>query len=262
MNHGKTHWVVAAQKAVIGLGLSMLGLTSSALAETPALIDEEAWAQIPYTRESPFASELYTFFVQDEVAPPAPCRTVFIGSSSIRFWFSLAADFPSLDPLNRGFGGSQIEQAIGYFDRLLTPHAPREIVFYSGENDLNAGQTPEQVLARFETFMALKTDRLGDAPVYVLSIKPSVARLDQLPAQRATNALIADFAETREDLIYVDIATPMMADAETPQPIFISDQLHMNASGYAIWTDVLTPLLTDPARPVRTGCSAMESVDD
>ena len=117
-------------------------------------------------------------------------------------------------------------------------------------------------MARFETFMALKTDRLGDEPGYVLSIKPSVGRLVQLRAQLGTNALIAAFAETREDLIYVDIATPMMADAETPQPIFISDQLHMNASGYAIWTDVLTPLLTDPARPVRTGCSAMESVDD
>jgi hypothetical protein len=110
------------------------------------------------------------------------------------FWLSLEEDFPELDPLNRGFGGSQISHAIGYFDRLLTPHAPKEIVFYSGENDLNAGRTPAQVLERFQTFMALKTDRLGDAPVYFLSIKPSVARLSQLDAQEEANALFSSFA--------------------------------------------------------------------
>ena len=60
---------------------------------------------IPFTVDAPFASEIYNFFVQDELFQPTTCRTVFTGSSSIRFWLTLDEDFPELAPLNRGFGG-------------------------------------------------------------------------------------------------------------------------------------------------------------
>lgn len=208
---------------------------------------------IAFNANAPFASEIYNFFVQDELFPPSACRTVFTGSSSIRFWLTLQDDFPELDPLNRGFGGSQITHLIGYFDILLSRHQPAEIIFYAGENDLNAGISPEEVAARFDVFMDMKTERLGDAPVYFLSVKPSYARLNELALQREANALIKARAEGREDLIFVDIANPMMA-GEAPKQIFISDQLHMNLDGYAIWTETLGPLLSDPDRPKRTGC--------
>ncbi|MCR9196408.1 MAG: GDSL-type esterase/lipase family protein [Hyphomonas sp.] len=222
---------------------------SPSFAQAPAISTEP----IPFDADAPFASEIYTFFVQDELYPPTACRTVFTGSSSIRFWLGLEEDFPAHEPLNRGFGGSQITEVIGYFDILLTRHQPREIIFYAGENDLNAGASPADVAARFEAFMGVKDQRLGDTPVYFLSVKPSFARLGELAAQTETNALIQAYAETREDLIYVDIASPMM-DGKVPKKIFISDQLHMNLDGYAIWTDALDPLLNRPDRRVRSGC--------
>lgn len=234
---------------------SLLAFTGCSAAQEPApqaapIISTDP---IPFSADAPFASEIYNFFVQDELFPPSECRTVFTGSSSIRFWYTLADDFPELEPLNRGFGGSEITHVIGYFDILLSRHAPREIIFYAGENDINAGTSPEDVAARFDVFMDMKTERLGDAPVYFLSAKPSFDRLAELSRQSDANALIKAKADTRDDLIFVDIATPMM-EGETPKQIFISDQLHMNLDGYAIWVDTLAPLLSDPDRPKRTGC--------
>ena len=162
-------------------------------------------------------------------------------------------DFPGLNPLNRGFGGSEITHVIGYFDFLLTKHQPREIIFYAGENDLNAGASPEDVAERFSVFMDMKNERIGDAPVYFLSIKPSFARFAEFEAQTEANARIKALADSRDDLIFVDIAAPMM-DGDTPKQIFISDQLHMNLDGYAIWTETLAPLLSNPNRPIRSGC--------
>jgi lysophospholipase L1-like esterase len=235
----------------------------SACAMTPAapaapVIDAPAaptisTAPIAFGPDAPFATEIYNFFVQDEVFPPRECRTVFTGSSSIRFWFTLGDDFPALDPLNRGFGGSEITHLIGYFDFLLRQHAPREIIFYAGENDLNAGASPTDVAERFSVFMDMKSERIGDAPVYFLSIKPSYARLGELAAQAEANALIKAQADARDDLIFIDIATPMM-EGEVPKQIFISDQLHMNLDGYAIWVEALKDVLGDPDRPKRTGC--------
>jgi len=235
--------------------LALAALVCGAAQAQPAPETNPIVSTAPYefNAEAPFASEIYNFFVQDALFEPTACRTVFTGSSSIRFWLTLDDDFPALNALNRGFGGSQITDVIGYFDILLTRHQPKEIVFYAGENDINAGVSPADVAARFDAFMGLKTDRLGDAPVYFLSLKPSVARFGELAAQAETNALIADMANVRDDLIYVDIATPMMENG-APKPIFIFDQLHMNLDGYAIWTDILSGILNDSERPKRTGC--------
>lgn len=232
-------------------GFSAWAAAAQVAAETKA--PTVSTEPIAFNADAPFASEIYTFFVQDELFPPEACRTVFAGSSSIRFWLTLDQDFPALNPLNRGFGGSEISHLIGYFDILLTRHQPREIIFYAGENDINAGASPSEVAARFDAFMRLKTDRLGDAPVYFLSVKPSFARLSERAVQDETNTMIKAYAETRADLFFIDIASPMM-DGDVPKQIFISDQLHMSLEGYEIWTSALADVLSNPDRPMRTGC--------
>lgn len=188
--------------------------------------------------EPPFGGEIHVFGVEDEIFPPAPCSTLFVGSSSIRFWFSLAQDFPSRKIIRRGYGGSTIADTNFYFDRIVAPYRPREIVFYASENDIDAGMAPAEVMAELQTFLEKKTAALGDTPVYFISIKPSKARISEIEQQTAANALVSKLAEERADLIYVDVAGPMM-DNGAPKDIFISDNLHMNREGYAIWRDVI-----------------------
>ena len=204
--------------------------------------------------ESPFASEIYTFLVEDALFGPKACRTVFVGSSSIRFWRTLEDDFAELDPVNRGFGGSQISNVNAYFDMLLKPHQPREIVFYAGENDINAGVAPEEVAERFKSFMDRKTSSFGDAPVYFIAIKPSIARAGELAKQREANSLIRAYADTRDDITFVDVASGMMEGGQ-PKDIFIFDKLHMNLDGYKIWSDTLRPVITNPDRSFSSKCS-------
>lgn len=256
MTNSKRPSIRGLMSALLGLPLVTACATvqTSPTQETaPKIVSSVSIDPIAFGPDAPFATEIYNFFVQDEVFAPTDCRTVFTGSSSIRFWFNLDDDFPGLNALNRGFGGSEIIHVIGYFDFLLTKHQPREIIFYAGENDLNAGASPADVAERFSVFMDMKTERLGDAPVYFLSIKPSFSRFAELDAQSEANTLIKSVAESRDDLIFVDVASPMM-DGEVPKPIFISDQLHMNLDGYAIWSETLRPLLADPNRPMRSGC--------
>ena len=203
--------------------------------------------------DSPFASEIYTFLVEDALFGPGACRTVFVGSSSIRFWMTLEDDFAELEPVNRGFGGSQIANVNAYFDMLLKPHQPREIVFYAGENDINAGVAPEEVANRFKAFMDKKTNAFGDAPVYFVSIKPSIARAGEFADQQEANELIKAYADIRGDLTFIDVTEGMMEDGQ-PKDIFIFDKLHMNLDGYKIWSDILRPVITNPDRPFRDGC--------
>lgn len=182
---------------------------------------------------------------------------VFVGSSSIRMWRTLANDFPDVRVLNRGFGGSHLEDSVFYFDRLVLPHTPRVVVLYAGENDISAGMTPERVLADFRAFRARLHEALPATRLIYLSCKPSPSRARHRDGMRKTNDLIA--AECAADPLatFVDIFTPMLdAVGEPRAELFITDRLHMNAAGYALWTSLLTPhlqaaLSAAPTPPVQ-----------
>ena len=180
--------------------------------------------------------EIDSYVQSDRAAPPAHCQVLFVGSSSIVVWKkSLAADMAPLPVINRGFGSSYIEHVNLWFDEIVAPYHPRAIVFYAGENDLNAGKSVEQVVADFDTFMARKSQVLGDTPVYFISLKPSKARFRQLPQQSAVNAAVRARAATRSDLHFIDVV-PLMLESGQPKNIFGPDGLHMTPAGYVLWT--------------------------
>src|ERR1700732_516917 len=68
-----------------------------------------------------FAPEMAAFAAADRAHMPAPCGFLFVGSSSIRYWKTLAADMAPAAALNRGFGGSTIADVDYYFDQVVTP---------------------------------------------------------------------------------------------------------------------------------------------
>jgi lysophospholipase L1-like esterase len=189
-----------------------------------------------------FAPEIAAFAAADQAQPTAPCGVLFVGSSSIRFWRSLAADMAPTRVLNRGFGGSEIADVDFYFDKVVTPYRPRAIFFYAGDNDVNSGKTAEAIAGDFNRFMDLKDKALGKTPVYFISLKPSKLRWSQFAAQGQVNARIRALAAKRGDLHYVDVVPVMLADGK-PKEIFVGDGLHMTPEGYALWTGVVRPVV-------------------
>jgi len=206
-----------------------------------------------FTRDTPFASEMYHFMVEDEIRPPEPCKTLFVGSSSIRFWITIEEDLPEIESVTRGLGGSQMEHANLYFETLVARHKPARIFLYQGENDISVGDTPETVLSDLKVFMQKKTDALDDATVFFISIKPSPARLGQLESQDAANELVRSYSQTREDLVFVDVVGTMMNGRE-PKDIFVFDNVHMNRKGYTLWSSEVRKALNDTGVPTASYC--------
>ena len=195
------------------------------------------------TLEQELGEEVAKFVEADRVARPAPCQVLFVGSSSIVKWKdTLAADMAPMPVINRGFGGSHIEYVNRWFDQIVAPYRPRAIVFYAGENDLDAGKSVDRVVADFDEFMKRKRDALGNTPVYFISLKPSKLRFSQVALQKQVNDRIRGRAAKRSDLQYIDVVSPMLEKGK-PKDIFVSDGLHMSAAGYRIWTRVVRAAL-------------------
>ena len=154
--------------------------------------------------------------------------------------------------VNRGFGGSSIPDVVRHFSDVARLPAPRAIVFYAGDNDLESRRPPARIVADFEHFMRLKSRRFGALPVFFVSIKPAPARAQYRVARETVNSMIRQRALGRSDLIYVDIARPMLA-ADRLDDLFLPDGIHLSAAGYAVWrAAILDALLAvfPEARPI------------
>ncbi|MEA2764666.1 MAG: hypothetical protein QOK07_1070 [Gemmatimonadaceae bacterium] len=193
---------------------------------------------------SQWEPEFAQFEAQDRASPPRAGSIVFVGSSSIRMWTTLERDFPGLPVLNRGFGGSEAGDAARFAERIVVPYKPPVVVFYAGDNDLNAGKTPAQVLAAFKSFVATMHRDLPATRVVFVSIKPSIARWGIVDKMREANALVRDYTRTDPLLAYVDVFTPMLdASGQPRRELYIEDGLHMTPAGYAIWRDLIAPVI-------------------
>ncbi len=222
------------------------GAESSEAADpaTPGATTQGSTTQNATTRPAPFEKEIRAFEKSDRQTPPPMDANLFIGSSSIARWKTLAADFPGIPVINRGFGGSRIGDSTRFVDRIIVPYHPRRIFFYAGDNDLSAGRTPEEVAADFQAFVSAVRVSLPQTPIYFISIKPSPARVKLLSKAKQANSLIQAFIRQGNNLNYVDIFTPMLdADGQPRAELFGPDHLHMVAAGYAIWIDKIMPLL-------------------
>ena len=191
-----------------------------------------------------FAKEIEAFEKADAELPPQKGAILFIGSSSIRMWKTLAADFPNHHVLNRGFGGSEVADSVAYADRIVIPYEPRLIVFYAGGNDINGGKTPEQVAAAFKAFVEKVRSKLPETPIDYISIAGNPSRWAQVDKVKAANGMIEKYCHETPGLKYIDVFSHMLGADGLPRPeIFIADKLHMNSEGYKIWTELIRPYL-------------------
>lgn len=168
--------------------------------------------------------------------PPDPDRVVFYGSSSIRLWTTLAQDFPQLNTLNLGFGGSTLAACTWYFERVVVPAKPSSIVFYAGDNDLGDGRHPEEVYLFFCAFAECLKRLLPGVPLYFLSIKISPSRWNIADQIRYANKLIAREIEKYPDHQYIDMTAPLLGpDGRPRREFFENDGLHLSPAGYRMW---------------------------
>lgn len=179
----------------------------------------------------------------DEAAPVAPGVILFVGSSSIVKWNTMAEDLAGHRVLNRGFGGSTFHDLIYYADRVIYHYQPKAVFVYEGDNDIAAGDAPKVVLKSAKKLRKMIAKNLGkEVPVVFISPKPSVARWELKNQYEAANALLRAYTDKKMHTYYVDVWTPaLQPNGEVRDDIFVGDNLHLNPAGYDIWEAVIKP---------------------
>nr|AQQ74790.1 hypothetical protein [uncultured bacterium] len=202
----------------------------------------------PVTAQAPdrWEADIAAFEAADKVSPPPKGGIVFVGSSTIRLW-DTASYFPDLKIINRGFGGSDMEDIVRYADRIVIPYEPRLVVVYSGDNDISAGWSSEDVAIQFERFTRIVHAKLPQTKILLIAVKPSLLRWTQIDRMRMANQILRNYCERDDRLGFIDFDTLMLGWDDKPRrELFVEDGLHLSAQGYQLWSTVLRPWLTAP----------------
>jgi lysophospholipase L1-like esterase len=193
-----------------------------------------------------FEAAIKAYEKKDSVQFPPKGKILLTGSSSIEFWRNYQIDFQGFTVINRGIAGTLTSDAIYFCHRIITPYQAKQIFLYVGDNDLNAGKNPQEVLKDIQQLTNMIREKLPDSQLFFISIKPSPARATLLATQIKTNQLLLKFCKKQKKVQYLDVFTPMLnAKGQPDEKYFEEDKLHLNSQGYAIWTKVLRKVMRE-----------------
>ena len=166
-------------------------------------------------------------------------RVLFVGSSSIRLWRTLADDMSPLTIIQHGFGGATINDVVHFSDRLINAFNPRAVVIFAGTNDVTPRQVrpATEMLAAYQRLVDNIRQDLPFTPIIFIAITPSPHRWSVWPQACETNRLLSDFINRQDNLYLVDTSSGLLSRDGNPDKSFYRlDGLHLSAKGYAVWT--------------------------
>lgn len=192
----------------------------------------------------PFQNEVKSLTERIDQTDWKPNSFVFTGSSSVRLWKNLQEEFPTISIINTGFGGSQASDLLIHLDELVIRYSPEKVFIYEGDNDLFSGKEAAQIMEDIDLLVTRIHQKLPETNIVLISAKPSPSRWQLKTSYIVLNDLMRQYATTHDQVNFMNVWNVMLDKSRKPIPeIFISDSLHMNEKGYAIWNKSVIPFM-------------------
>ena len=167
---------------------------------------------------------------------------LFVGSSSIRLWSTLAQDMAPFEVIQRGYGGARLSDLVYYAERIIYPHPCRAIVLFVANDIVGNSQdkSPAEVASLAKELFGIIRRRMPEVPVFYIATTPTPSRWEAWPKIREANRLISDLCNQEGNAYFIETEQEYLDKNGQPMPeLFREDRLHMNADGYRIWTGII-----------------------
>lgn len=167
---------------------------------------------------------------------------LFVGSSSIRLWTTLAGDMAPYEVIQRGYGGAKLSDLVYYAERIIYPHPCRAIIIFVA-NDIVGDEddkSPAEVRSLVIELLEIIRLKMPEVPVFYIATTPTALRWKVWPQIREANGLIRELCNTSRNTFFIDTENAYLDENGQPrEELFLGDRLHMNAEGYRIWTSII-----------------------
>jgi lysophospholipase L1-like esterase len=169
---------------------------------------------------------------------------VFFGDSIMEGWGSLAQDFPSLKPANRGISGDTSRGLLFRLKEDVLDLHPKAVVILIGTNDLGGGSSPKDVAANIQSIVLAIQKQKAGTPVILCRVMPRGAEAGKFPEKiKELNALIDPMVAGARTVAVCDTWGVFATPDGTCKKEEFPDMLHPNGAGYAKWVEALKPIM-------------------
>ncbi len=167
---------------------------------------------------------------------------LFAGSSSVKLWETVAVDMLPYQAIARGYGGAKLTDFVFYINRILKQHECGAIVIFIA-NDITGDSTdmrPDEILSLFKQTIRQIRKSHPRTPVFWIEVTPTPARWAHWGEISEASRLIRDFCNNKRNLYFIPTSQKFIgSDGKPVVEYFQKDNLHLNSTGYKLWSDCI-----------------------
>ena len=243
--------------------LSMRWLFSLILLCAPHALGQEASPEVNLTDSADFldsyrakATEKWEKAIvqleQRDASEQDPADAIlFIGSSSIRRWDSIAIDMAALSHDPARLRGCQVQRRGGVRRATDSTASLPALVSFVG-NDVSGkpeDHTPDEVERLVRYIVGVSHQHQPDAPVLLIEVTPTEKRLAVWPQNpRGQCSTARDCSVDSRHLLRRHRRALPRSDGHPRSELFVDDQLHLNSDGYHLWSTLIRRRLDEVLR--------------
>jgi lysophospholipase L1-like esterase len=169
---------------------------------------------------------------------------LFIGSSSIRRWDSIAEDIAPYIPIQRGYGGARYSDLAYFADRLITPHQYQAVVMFVANDVQNqkgdADTDLDDIDGLVRHIVSVSAKHAPGKPFFIIEVTPTQSRQSIWDKTKRLNAILREVCFSTPDTFFIETAETFLTDDKQPiERLFVEDRLHLNADGYDLWASLI-----------------------
>ena len=182
-------------------------------------------------------------------------KIVFYGSSTFTRWSARFGMRPLSESLigksgascviNRGFGSSCAEHQLYYYPRLIRPLEPSAFVYIPFGNYSSFGYSVEENWELAQRVLAYAKTDFPDIKIYLCPTNPVNKELSitgQKNIEKSISYMKA-YCDANSFASLVDIS--WHKEFNTRKDIFVSDNVHLNQTGYDMYEEIMRKALSD-----------------
>jgi lysophospholipase L1-like esterase len=191
-----------------------------------------------------FEDEISKLEQKDSQYKSSENSLLFIGSSSIRGWDKIKEDMIPYRTIKRGYGGAHYYDLIHFINRLVKNHNPKAILIFVA-NDITGSKNhkdlkPKEVKKLFKFIYKSIRKVHKNTPIIVIETTPTPSRWKVWDKISKANDLIERFCNSKQQLHYINTRKRFIGDNGLPiKSFFVKDMLHLNRSGYILWSNII-----------------------
>jgi lysophospholipase L1-like esterase len=255
-------WLVGACFAVASVNMGPSSTTGQDLSrhapQTSAGSSEISEKDLRQASREKWATEIEKLRDLDNRETYPDDSVLFVGSSSIRMWNSIAEDVAPLVPIRRGFGGARSVDLAVFGPELIRAHRYAALVVFVA-NDISGEEgkpdhSPEDVVAWLREVYWASRDHQPDAPILLVEITPTESRRHVWQQQRTLNHRLREWTFQESNIFFLPTAEYFLdAQDQVRSELFVEDRLHLSQPGYQLWGRLIRQRLQELLRGSSAG---------